>query len=282
MAVASNFVSMAPSDYTDTVKTGGKVEAKYLVMGDYSVDYVTRKGSDVTKKIYIYYPEDLNESSYPVVVMLNGTGVLPKKYKAVFEHLASWGFIVIGSNDDSSGFGTSADESIDLINKENNDSASIFYGKMDTSNIGITGHSQGGAGVLTIMNHKDCYKTAVALSPTHEEMSHNLGWNYDLSKIETPILILAGTKGDFETQSVIPIDKMKEMFEKIPAKKIMARKIGMEHGHMLYSADGYVTAWFMWHLKGDESAAKAFSGKDAELLTNELYSDQKIELYVSL
>jgi len=272
---------MAPSDYTETVQTGGDVEAKYLAMGNYSVDYVTRKGSKVTKKFYIYYPKNLNEASYPVVVMLNGTGVLPQKYKAVFEHMASWGFIVIGCDDDSSGFGNSADESVELIYKENTDSGSIFYGKMDTANIGITGHSQGGAGVLTalsIMKKKDCYKTAVALSPTHEEMAHNMGWNYDLSKIEVPVLLLAGTKGDFETQAVIPIDKMKEMFEKIPARKGMARKTGMEHGHMLYSADGYVTAWFMWFLKGDENAAKAFSGENPELLTNRLYSDQKLEL----
>ena len=86
------------------------------------------------------------------------------------------------------------------------------------------------------------------------------------------------TGGDVETQAVIPIDKMKEMFEKIPARKGMARKTGMEHGQMLYSSDGYVTAWFMWVLKGDENAAKAFSGENPELLTNKLYSDQKLEL----
>jgi len=186
------FVSMTPYDYTESVQTGGEIEAAYLAMGNYPVDYVTRKGSSSTKKFYIYYPKELKNSSYPVVVMLNGTGVLPQKYKVVFEHLASWGFIVIGSNDDSCGFGISADESIDLINKENTNPKSIFYGKMDTANIGITGHSQGGAGVLTalsVMKHKDCYKTAVALSPTHEELSHNLGWNYDLTKITTPVLL---------------------------------------------------------------------------------------------
>ena len=34
---------------------------------------------------------------------------------------------------------------------------------------------------------------------------------------------------------------------------------------MLYSADGYVTAWFMWQLKSDQNAAKAFVGSDAAL-----------------
>ena len=279
----SSYAPMAPYDYTESVKTGGEVEAKYLAMGNYSVDLVTRKGSEITKKFYIYYPKELmnSNSKFSVIVMLNGTGVLPSQYKTVFEHLASWGFIVIGSDDGSCGFGNSADECIDLIFNENLDSKSIFYEKMDTENIGITGHSQGGAGVLaalSVMNNKDCYKTAVVLSPVHEEMSYELGWNYDLTNIQTPIFLLAGTEGKFETETVIPIDKMKEMFEKIPARKSMARKVGMEHGHMLYSADGYVTAWFMWLLKGDENAAKAFWGENPELSTNKLYSDQNLKL----
>ena len=47
---------------------------------------------------------------------------------------------------------------------------------------------------------------------------------------------------------------------------------------MLYSADGYVTAWLMWRLKGDAEAAKAFSGESAELLRNALYQDQRINI----
>lgn len=79
LTIASMFVSMAPYDYTESVQTGGEIEAAYLAMGNYPVDYVTRKGSSSTKKFYIYYPKELKNSSYPVVVMLNGTGVLPQK-----------------------------------------------------------------------------------------------------------------------------------------------------------------------------------------------------------
>jgi len=46
------------------------------------------------------------------------------------------------------------------------------------NNIGITGHSQGGAGVFTsisIMEYKDVYKIAVALSPTYEESALAFG-----------------------------------------------------------------------------------------------------------
>lgn len=283
LLVIISFIPMTPNNYTKEVKTGGDIENKYLAMGDYKVKNIKKEGSEITKKYYIYYPEELKNSDkkYPVVVILNGTGVLPKKYKALFKHLASWGFVVIGNDDGSTGFGKSADETIDLIISENSNCNSIFYGKLDLDNIGITGHSQGGAGVFTatsIMEHKDKYKTAVALSPTHEETAHQFGWKYDLTKINIPTLMIAGTIGDFETQSVIPIEKMIEMYNKIQSPKVMLRRIGAEHGQMLYSADGYVTAWFMWQLQGDEEAGKAFIGDNPEINNNELYQDIQLSV----
>ena len=285
LLVIASFIPAVPNNYSKEVETGGDIEAKYLAMGKYKVKSTKSKATELTKYNYVDYPEELenNNKKYPVVIVLNGTGVLPKKYKALFKHLASWGFIVVGNDDPSTGFGKSADETIDYIKKANNDKDSILYKKIDMDNIGITGHSQGGAGVFTsisIMKHKDEYKTAVALSPTHEESALAFGWNYDLTKVNIPTLIIAGTKGDFETQMVIPIEKMTAMYNKIPSSKVMMRRIGAEHGQMLYSADGYVTAWFMWQLQGDEEASKAFTGDHPEIMKNELYQDQKIDLNI--
>ena len=149
------------------------------------------------------------------------------------------------------------------------------------SRIGLCGHSQGGAGVfsaLTLTEHGNLYKTAVALSPTHEETAWALGWPYELEKITVPTLMLAGTSGDFETQMVIPHEKMIAMYEKLSCPKAMARRIGSEHGDMLYDADAYVTAWFLWQMKGDEQAAAVFAGDTPELKSNPLYQDQRIDL----
>ncbi len=283
LLVLLSFVSSVPKNYTKEVKTGGDIEAKYLRVGEYKVKSTKSKATELTKYNYVYYPEELESRNkkYPVVVVLNGTGVLPKKYKALFKHLASWGFIVVGNDDGSTGFGKSSEETIDYIKKANADKDSVLYGKIDIDNIGITGHSQGGAGVFTsisVMEHKDAYKTAVALSPTQEESALAFGWNYDLTKINIPTLIIAGTQGDFETKMVIPIEKMIDMYNKIPSSKVMMRRIDAEHGTMLYTADGYVTAWFMWQLQGDEEASRAFVGDNPEILKNELYQDQKINL----
>lgn len=271
-------IPSVPTHYTRTIKTGGLIEAKYLQFGPNHVTYQKEKGTELTKYFHIYYPQELEKTQkqYPVVVILNGTGILPKKYPALFQHLASWGFIVIGNDDPSTGFGLSADETIDYLIKINDDQNHILYHHINFKHIGITGHSQGGAGVLTAVSHtkhQNIYKTAVALSPTHEKMAHDFGWSYDLTQISIPLFMIAGTKGDFETKAVIPLEAMIEMYNKVPSSKVMMRRKDTDHGGMLYSTDGYVTAWLMWQLQDDIYASHAFLDDNAEIYHNNLYQD---------
>lgn len=275
-----SFVPAVPNDYTTKVQTGGEIEATYIKNGNYQVKYLEEKTTEDFKKYEVYYPQNIVSSTekYPVVVVLNGTGVYAHKYKALFRHLASWGFIVLGNEDPSTCKGTSADKTLAFILDKNKDSNSIFYNKIDTDNIGASGHSQGGVGVInaiTVNEHGSMYKTAVALSPTNEIGAKDLNMAYDITKVKIPLLMMAGTKGDFETKMVLPLDIMIQMYEKLNVQKVMMRKTDIEHGGMLYEADGYVTAWFMWHLKNDNYAAKAFKGTNAEIFNNKLYQDVK-------
>lgn len=280
------FISLrpaAPHHYTRKTNTGGDLEAKYLSLGPCKTSHLTSEVEGILEKFTIFYPAELEDSDniYPAVIMVNGTGIPATKYKSVLKHLASWGFVVVGNEDPSSGSGESTEITLRYLLSENENDASIFHHKIDTDNIGLEGHSQGGAGVfsaLSITEHKDLYKAAVALSPTQEETAAALGWPYELDKINVPLFMLAGTQGEFETQMVLPIEAMNTMYDKIPSSKAMARKVGMEHGQMLYSADGYATAWLLWHLQGDEEAANIFAGASPEIINNSLYQDQKIDL----
>ena len=270
-----------PKNYTETVKTGGDIEATYLKNGKYAVAYTEVKVLENYKKYEIYYPEELAsaDKKYPVIVMSNGTGVKGSKYRAVFEHYASWGFIVIGNEEEYSWSGFSADMSLNYLLKCNDDSSSIFYQKIDTDNIGSVGHSQGGVGAInavTDTKHSELYKTVVVESPANPELAHNLEWDYDISKVSVPIFMLAGT-GNVDANTIIPIEKLNEMFDSVDDSliKVMARRRDTDHGDMLYSGDGYVTAWLMWQLQGDENASKAFTEGTGELMTNELYQDQR-------
>ena len=269
---------MAPEKYIAEVTTGGEVEEKYMAAGSYEIGYFEAdyaENADI-KKIEIWYPEELEASSekYPVVLFVNGTGVAASRYKPVFEHLASWGFIAIGNEDPSTWEGKKADATLSWLLAANEDETSIFYHRVDTNNIGITGHSQGGIGVFRAINeteHKELYKCAVSLSPTQEDMAEALKMPYDSSKTAIPVMILAGAPND-----VISLEGLNDMVKKISAGVVVARRSNTDHGQMLYSGDGYVTAWFMWQLQGDETAAAAFLGENAEILHNANWQDVMI------
>lgn len=272
----------APKNYTRTVPTGGEIEAKYLAQGVHKVKYTEADAPGEWKKFEVYYPASLEEGGgpYPAVVFVNGTGIGGSKYKALFWHLASWGFIVLGNEDPSTCTGASSSATLAYLLEENANPDSAFYQKVDLENIGLSGHSQGGAGVFnaaTVSEHSGLFKTAVALSPTNEETAAALNMTYDLTKLSIPTLMLAGTVGDFETQLVIPLEQMEKMYGRMDVPKVMARRTGCDHGQMLYAADGYVTAWLMWHLQGDQEAAGAFTGGAPEILQNLLYQDQKAD-----
>lgn len=277
-------IPAVPNDYTKTVRTGGEIEAAYLAPGSHKVKYTEADAPEDWKKFELYYPADLEQGSggtYPAVVFVNGTGVYGSKYKALFRHLASWGFIVLGNEDPGTWSGDSADAALAHLLAENERAGSIFYQKVDLENIGISGHSQGGVGVfnaVTANEHSGLYKTAVALSPTQEEGAAALQMPYDLTKLSIPTLMLAGTAGEFETELVIPLEQMEKMYGRMAVPRVMARKTGCEHGQMLYAADGYVTAWFMWQLKGDQTAAGAFTGEQPEIEANPLYENVRVDL----
>ena len=270
---------MAPVNYTQTVETGGPIEAAYLAPGPCAVEKWEVPAPEADwGALVAYYPAELpaGDARYPVVVMVNGTGVGASRYPAVLEHLASWGFIVVGNDDPSTCSGDSADATLAWLLNENATPGSRFYGRVDQANIGICGHSQGGVGVFNAVNtqpHGGLYRCAVSLSPTDIEVAAALNMHYDPAPTRIPVLLLASSSGD-----VIQAAGMQQLYGVLSSPKVTARRIDVGHGEMLYTADGYVTAWFMWQLRGDAAAAAAFTGDAPELLQNPLYQDQQADL----
>ena len=272
-----------PKDYTEKVQTGGEVEKTYLAMGKYGVTYVEIPALSSFEKYEIYYPEELTttDKKYPVVIFCNGTGVKASSYKPLLQHLASWGFIVIGTEEEYSWNGFSAEMSARLIkklqeNKTYGDKDNPFYNKIDLNSVGITGHSQGGVGVfnaITENKNAGIYKCAVALSPTNQVLANGLEWEYDATKITIPTLLLSST-GSGDENLVINKEGLESIYNDINATKVMARRMNADHGDMLYVSDGYVTAWFMYYLQNDKNAEKLFQ----EIQKNILYQDQKFDI----
>lgn len=281
----------APTDYQTKVKTGGEIEATYMKDGKYGVSEVQQPAFQSFSPYTIYYPDEMIDSAqtWPVIVLCNGTGTPLSKYPAVAKHYASWGFIVIGTEEEFSWNGFGAEmcaRHLILLNntKEfDEDKPNIFYHKINLEDMGVVGHSQGGVGVFsTITNqpHKNLFKAAVSLSPTNQEGAQKMEWDYDVSKIKIPILLISGAGGGDDW--VVTGEQLESIYNDITSDKIMMRRKDTPHGEVLYSEDGYVTAWFMWQLRGDQEAAKAFLGPDAEILKNPLYQDQKVDVEIEV
>ncbi|MET3938096.1 hypothetical protein ABIC22_000908 [Paenibacillus sp. PvP094] len=295
------FFKYKSTHYYKFTKTEQPIEKRYTALGAYEVSFAEFDAQDETiNKYEIWYPRELESSDieYPVVVVANGTGIPASSYKSFFKHLASWGFIVIGNEDGNSRTGISSESSLKFLLALNEDNNSIFYGKMDPAHIGIGGHSQGGVGAInavTSQEHGNMYKALYAVSATSpywgQENIFGLDWSYDLSKINIPTFLTAGT-GNFdagtaenitasEGQGISPLWSLRVNYEALPnsIEKIIARKTAVDHGETYQAIDGYMTAWFIWHLQGDEEAAKAFKGRNAEIQHNSLYRDVQSNIH---
>ena len=179
-------------------------------------------------------------------------------------------------------------------------------GHIDTENIGIAGHSQGGVGAINaVTQHENGnkYKAICAQSTTSSAVAYALnlldgelggGWNCDTATLSIPAFMVAGTGNadagnveenrlelaEGETQGICPLWWLRACYDAMPdsVPTVIGRLVGKDHGDIPHSADGYMTAWFMYWLQGDEEAGKAFFGENAEIKTNENWQDVTVNI----
>ena len=274
-------------DYYKDFQSNEELETKYSKLGNYEVSYEEHESENSSiKKIRIWYPKELenNNNEYPMIIVVNASGVPAFRYEPFFKRLASWGFIVVGNEDGQTGTGETTSITLDYMLNISNDSK--LYNKIDKNNIGIIGYSQGGAGAIRAVteyeNGKN-YKTIFTGSAAYPFLANNMGWNYDTSKIKIPYFMTAGTgKSDDsgkdsskEFGGVAPLSSLIENYDKITKDvfKIRARSVGTEHEDMLVQTDSYMTAWMLYQLQDDKEASKIFVGDDAEILHNKKWQD---------
>ena len=235
------------------------LESYYTQRGKYAVTSIEvpceEKGYNQYK---IWYPADLESSdrSYPMIVACNGTGsgymegmTDAAGYVAHFEQIASWGFIVVANNESDSHSGESAVKGAKLLLEWNNEEGNAFYGKIDTQRIGVTGHSQGGAGCLNAATRhggENIFKSIYSVSGTQLDLSVGLwgeGADYDIGSIKVPCCFTTGI-GAFE-DIVIPFSGLQANYDAVQAgvPAVMMRRKNCEHGEMMYKGDGYLIAW---------------------------------------
>ena len=248
------------------------VEQKYHENGPYQV---TVHSID---DIHVFVPDSAHNAPWPTVVMVNGTGLKALHYRPVFEHLASWGFIVIGNDDSNAWNGRSALVSLDKALFQNSMVSSPLYQRIDLDRIGVVGHSQGAMGAINAATEDDRFKVLYAASCPQKSLAKKLGWSYSMKTISIPTMLVAGT--GWIDRRISPLGSLLHLADELPdaTPMLLGRLKGVEHRYVLHEGDAYMTAWLRHFLANDADAAAALASDNPEILNNPRWQNVNIHI----
>ncbi|WP_194814499.1 alpha/beta hydrolase [Nocardia sp. XZ_19_385] len=278
-------VGVAQADSDPYVPNPG-IEATYFQPGPWAVTERLGFGccDSTGAKFDLWHPSEL-EARHSIVVWGDGTGAVPKQYSYLLRHLASWGFVVVATENQQTGSGQEIIESLDFLLKQAADPASVFYRKLDPDSVGAMGHSQGASGVLNALKRaQGRIKTAVPLELPARVWCLTGNWCPDTSTLTaSSVFLVNGSEDSLISPSHQPLpwqtsglQSNQAFFEAIPAHlpKVWATLNGPNHNDVqgqptcagasfpcttgVYGYLGYPTAWLMSQLRGDAKARRAF------------------------
>lgn len=188
-------------------------------------------------------PADIKTSSkkYPVMIWGPGIGTTPSLYSSITRQFASNGIVVYSQT--SSGNGSEMKAALDWLFKQNDNPNSPVYKKLDTSKVGVGGHSLGGMSSFSASNDARV-KTAILAAGG----SFIPGGRRGLSK---PTLIIGGT-ADFATSA------MQGDYQKATGAVFMTVLQGGGHAGIPFQATDMMTSWLRWHLLGETERKNDF------------------------
>ena len=132
----------------------GPIELKYYATGPWAVTVTLGGGccdsAQPPNKFDLYYPTQLgaNGFKHPILTWANGSFGNSTNVAYFLKHMASWGFVVIATQDSQTGPGQTVLDGANFLKNANNDPHSPFYQKLNVNEIGSFGHSQGATGAL--------------------------------------------------------------------------------------------------------------------------------------
>lgn len=197
----------------------------------------------------VHRPRNVEDDT-PVIIWGNGTGATPTTYAGGLEHWASWGFVVAAAQTSNAGSG---DEMIDCLDQLRRAS---YASSLDFSNVGASGHSQGGGGTIMAASKDSRIKATAPIQPYVIGLGHRASSQRDQT---VPMLLISGSADTV----AIPGVHQSQVFRNVPSPVFWATVQGAGHFEPLGSFGdfrGMTTAWWMYQLKGDAEAGQLFTG----------------------
>jgi pimeloyl-ACP methyl ester carboxylesterase len=217
----------------------------------------------------------------------NGTGGSPAQVSVLLRHLASYGFTVIASTLPNTGSGREIDAAAHYLAAQNGVASSVFRGHLNVTEVAAVGTSQGATGAIrAATNDPALIKTVMTFSlpnavwaapnpdcPTAADCTANP------AALTRPVFFIS-THGFWDSIIASPATE-KSYFLSAPvhaALGIITSSDGKaaDHASIADPASGgnpggflgYVTAWLEYQLRGNATAAGAFTGPHPELTAN--------------
>ncbi len=168
----------------------------------------------------VYFPPDTSEAPYPVLIFQPGANTNLEQYTWLYEHISSYGYIVISFNEMGGGPGASENNLENLImsfslgfpnptvtailqflnkanTQENFPNNFLLQGMIDTSRFAIGGHSFGGA-IALFSGMKSFYQPEGLLKAVFTYGVHLFSSTEPITlfdaNIDVPLLDMAGTR----------------------------------------------------------------------------------------
>jgi hypothetical protein len=260
------------------------VQAAYTQPGPYATTTSTVTDATGTAIYDLFRPASYAALGFksPIVTWGNGTGAKPSTVSLFLTHLASYGFTVIAATPTNTGTGKQIDAAARYLVAQDTVAGSVFHGHLDAAEIAAVGSSQGAGGaVRAATSDPALIKTVLTFSlPNTFWVRPNPGCPtraacmFDPAALTQPIFLIS-THGPFDSVAASPATE-RSYFRSTKVQAALG--IILDSGHKL--ADhfsiaanpggmlGYATAWLEYQLRGDTTAAGAFTGPHPELLSN--------------
>lgn len=202
---------------------------------------------DAPRGYTLWYPADIASSpcEHPVVVWGNGNLIVGNQYRNTNRHIASYGFIVLASDESAGGGwgnGEPLAEGIRLMRARNNQRGPL-QGKVSLIS-GAAGHSMGGVSTEKLAGYQDNLGAIVDI------MGGHLGLVRDHA---VPTLLLTGTT-DFMRTFVRQAWSNNEG----PTVYLEGRGVGHMGWERDQEYDAVAAAWFRCWLDDDKNACGLF------------------------
>jgi hypothetical protein len=265
------------------------VQAAFTPTGPYVTATGTVTNASGMAVYDLFYPSDYAAVGFqsPIVTWGNGTGGTPADYSVFLQHLASYGFTVIASTLPNTGSGNEIDAAARYLVAQDSVPGSVFHGHLNVNEVAAAGVSQGATGaVRATTNDPALIKTVLTFSepnpiwsapnpdcPTAADCTaHPAALTRPVFFISTHgfwdsiIASPATQKAFFLSTSVHAALGIILTSDGKPADhtSIQNPALGGNPGGFL----GYATAWLEYQLRGNATAAGAFTGAHPELISN--------------